>query len=187
MRVASHNRVLISLMKLRQRVRSQPDMISATELWRRAKIVLICFPDEYEDRQAAEPALRAIVEACPGKRFCVLTTKALPQRWLNVELVRLKRDDLNLFSMPNSEFMRYIQYKRIDVAIDLWPPFNLTTACLCQGSGASLRVGFSSEHAAVFYNLLVVPSGSQGSAVRRYDVIVDTILNLEGSGVEIEN
>ena len=187
MRVVSHNKVLISLMKLRQRARSQPDMISAVELWRRAKIVLICFPDEYQDRQAAEPALRTIVEAYPQKRFCILTTKVLPQRWLNVELVRLRRNDLNLFSLPNSEYIRYIQYKRIDAAIDLWPPFNLTTACLCQGSGAPLRIGFSSQHAPSFYNLLVVPSGSERALVRRYDVMVETILNLERSGVQIED
>lgn len=187
MHLSPHNRLLIHLMKLWQRVKSQQDMISAAELWGRAQVILICFPDEYRERMAAEPAVRSIVEACPQKHFCVLTTRALPQRWRNVELIRLRENDLNLLSMPNSSFIRYLRDKTIDVAIDLCPSFNLTTAWLCQGSGATLRVGFGSEHAPAFFNLLVVPRGPEGSLFRRYDVMVETILNLERSGAEIAN
>lgn len=187
MRVFSHNRFLIALMKLRQKVKSQPAIVSAAQLWKRARVILICFPDEYRERVAAEPAVRSIVEAYPQKRFFILTTKALAERWLNVELIRIRKGDLNLFSLPSSEFTRYMQDKAIDVAIDLWPSFNLTNAYLCGCSGATLRVSFGNQHAPAFYNLLVIPRGPEGSLSRGYEVMVETVLNLERSEAEIED
>jgi hypothetical protein len=116
-----------------------------------------------------------------------LTTKALPERWLNVELVRLRRNDLNLFSLPNSEFIRYIQYKRIEVAIDLWSSFNLTNAWVCLRSGARLRMSFDNQHAPAFFNLLVVTQGQGSFLSRQYEAMVEMILNLERSGNERED
>ncbi|MCK4271972.1 hypothetical protein KAX22_04950 [bacterium] len=179
MRLSSQSSLLIALMKLWQKVKFRPDMISHADMWRLARVVLICFPEDYRERQAAELAVRSIVEACPRKRFCVLTTKVLPERWLNVELIRLRKDDLNLFSMPNSTFIKYIQEKTIDAVIDLWPSFNLTNACLSRRSGAALRVCFGGEHASAFYNLLVVPTSSDEYLTRKYEIMVETILNLE--------
>jgi hypothetical protein len=186
MRLFPQNRLLIDLMKFWQRVKFQPTMVSAAKQWQQARVVLICFPEEYEARQVAEEAVRAIVEACPRKRFCILTTKALPQRWLNVELVRLRGNDLNLFSLPSGEFIRYIQYKRIQVAIDLWPSFNLTNAWVCRRSGARLRMSFDNEHAPAFFNLLVVTQGREVRLSRQYEAMVEMILNLERSGTEHE-
>ncbi len=179
------DRFFIGVVKFWQKLKSQPEMVSAAELWRGARAILICFPDEYQARQAAEPAVRSIVEAYPHKRFYVLTERALPERWLNVELVHLRKGDLNLFSMPSREFIRYIQYKRIDVAIDLWPSFHLTNACLCRRCGAILRVSFDSPHASTFFNMLIVPEGPQEPLGKRYEVMMETILNLQRSEAEI--
>lgn len=180
------DKLLISLMKLWQRVQFRPPMFSATDLWRRARTVLICFPEDYRERLAAEPAVRRIVEAFPKKRFFILTTKALPERWLNAELIHLRGSDLNMFSLPNSDFIRFIQDKAVDVAIDLWPSFNLTNASVCRRSGAALRVGFGGEHAPSFYNLMIVPKGPEESLPRQYEAMAETILNLERSEAEIE-
>jgi hypothetical protein len=142
-------------------------------------VVLICFPDEYHQREAAEVTVRHIAEAFPRKRFFVLTTRALPERWLNVELIRLRQDDLNVLSLPNSNFVRYIQDKGIDTVIDLWPTFNLANAFLSRRCGARLRIGFGNEHASAFYNLMVVPVASENSIHRQYEVMTETVLNLE--------
>jgi hypothetical protein len=179
MAISSQSGVLIGLMKTWQKVRYPAELFSPIDLWRRTEVVLICFPDEYRHREAAEGAVRDIVEACPRKHFFVLTTRALPERWLNVELIRLRSEDLNLFSLPNADFIRYLQDKSIDTVIDLWPTFNLTNAYISRRCGASLRVGFSSEHASAFYNLLVVPVLSEGFLAKQYDAMTETILNLE--------
>jgi hypothetical protein len=181
---SSHNNILIALMKLWQKIKFHQELISPIELWKRAHVVLICFPEEYREREAAAPALRSIVDACPHKRFCVLTTRALSDRWLNVELLRLRKEDLNLFALPSSAFIKYIQDKAIDTVIDLWPAFNLANACLSRRCGASLRVCFGNEHASAFYNLLVVPAAPEGSLTRRYEALTETILNLERSEAE---
>jgi hypothetical protein len=173
--------ILIGMLKTWQKIKYRPELYSPIDLWKRADMVLICFPDEYEHREAAEEAMRYIVESCPRKHFCVLTTKALPERWLNVELIRLRREDLNVFSLPNSDFIHYIQDKAIDTVIDLWPTFNLSNAYLSRRCGAELRVGFGTEHAPAFYNLLVVPIISGGPLRRRYEAMAETILNLERS------
>jgi hypothetical protein len=154
------DKLLISLMKLWQKVQFRPPMFSATDLWRRARTVLICFPEEYRERLAAEPAVRSIVEAFPKKRFFILTTKALPERWLNAELIQLRGCDLNMFSLPNSDF--------------------------CRRSGAALRVGFGGEHAPSFYNLMIVPRAPEESLPRQYKTMAETILNLERSEAKIE-
>ena len=180
------DKLLISLMKLWQRVQFRPPMFSATDLWRRARIVLICFPEEYRDRLAAEPAVRSIVEAFPAKRFFILTTKALPERWLNAELIQLRGCDLNIFSLPNSDFIKFIQDKAVDVAIDLWPSFSLTNASVCRRSCASLRVGFGGEHAASFYNLMIIPRAPEESLPKQFEAMAETILNLERSEAEVE-
>jgi hypothetical protein len=169
-------------MKTWQNFRYHTDVYSPLELWEKARVVLICFPDEYQQREAAEETVRCIVEACPEKHFFVLSTRALPERWLNVELIRLRRGDLNLLSLPNATFIKYIQDKGIDTVIDLWPTFNLANAFLSRRCGAALRVGFGSEHADAFYNLVVVPVASEGALRKQYEVMTETILNLERSG-----
>jgi len=178
---SSQSNILISLMKFWQKIKYHQDLYSPVELWKQGRVVLICFPEMYQEREAAEHTVRSIVEACPQKRFCVLSTKALPERWLNVELLRLRKEDLNLFSLPNSAFIKYLQDKKIDTVIDLWPTFNLANACLSRRSGADLRVCFGTEHAPAFYNLLVVPGAPGQSLLRQYQVMAETILNLERS------
>jgi hypothetical protein len=181
MDVSAQNSVLIGLMKTWQRIKYPSQLFSPIDLWQRTKTVLVCFPDEYQQREAAELTVRDIVEAYPQKHFYILTTRALPERWLNVELIRLRKEDLNLFSLPNTDFIKYLQDKSIDTMIDLWPTFNLTNAYIGRRCGAPLRIGFGSEHASAFYNLLVVPVLSEGFLAKQYDAMTETILNLEGN------
>jgi len=181
MRISSQSGILIALTKYWQKVKYHSELFSPIELWKNSQVVLICFPDEYQDRAVAEPAMRAIVEACPRKRFYVLSTKALPERWVNVELLRLRQEDLNFLSLPNGDFTKYIQEKCVGTFIDMWPTFNLANAYLSRRCGANLRVGFGSEHAPVFYNLLIVPDRSQELPGRLYQTMAETILNLERS------
>ena len=181
MAISAQSGMFIGLMKAWQKIKYPAELYSPIELWQRARVVLVCFPDEYQHREAAEETVRYIAEACPHKHFFVLTTRALPERWLNVELIRLRKEDLGLFSLPNAEFLKYLQEKSIDTVIDLWPTFNLTNAYISRRCGAALRIGFGSEHASSFYNLLVVPVLSEGFLAKQYDAMTETILNLQGS------
>ncbi len=179
MALSAQSNMFIGLMKAWQKIKYPAELYSPIDLWKRTEAVLVCFPDEYQHREAAEKTVRDIAEACPGKHFFVLTTRALPERWLNVELIRLRKEDLGLFSLPNAEFIKYLQNKSIDTIIDLWPTFNVSNAYLSRRCGASLRIGFGSEHASSFYNLLVVPVLSEGFLAKQYDAMTETILNLE--------
>lgn len=181
MAISAQSGMFIGLMKAWQRIKYPPKLFSPIDIWQQTREVLICFPDEYHHREAAEVTVRDIAEACPQKHFFILTTRALPERWLNVELIRLRQEDLGLFSLPNAEFLKYLHDKSIDTVIDLWPTFNLTNAYISRRCGAALRIGFGSEHASSFYNLLVVPVLSEGFLDKQYDAMTETILNLEGS------
>jgi len=181
MAISAQSGMFIGLMKAWQKIKYPPKLFSPIDLWRQTRAVLICFPDEYSHREAAEATVRDIAEACPHKHFFILTTRALPERWLNVELIRMRDEDLGLFSLPNTEFLSYLEEKSIDTVIDLWPTFNLINAYISRRCGAALRIGFGSEHASSFYNLLVVPVLSEGFLNRQYDAMTETILNLQGS------
>ena len=77
---------------------------------------------------------------------------------------RLEADDLGRLGLPKAEFAEAVWGELPDLAFCLTPAFDLAAAYLVGASRAQLRVGFHSEEAEPFFDLMVAPGASIASA-----------------------
>lgn len=79
-------------------------------------------------------------------------------------LRRLNGDELGRLGLPNAEFAEQVWNEHPDLAFSLVPEFDLPSAYLVGASPAQLRVGFFSEEAEPFFDLMIAPGASVASA-----------------------
>lgn len=78
---------------------------------------------------------------------------------------RLEGDDVGRTGLPKAQFAEAVWGEHPDVAFCLTPVFDLAAAYLVGASPAQLRVGFFSEEADPFYDLMISPTSSDASAL----------------------
>lgn len=79
-------------------------------------------------------------------------------------LQRLEGEEVGRLGLPKADFVGKIWGEHPDVAFCLAPEFDLAAAYLVGASSARLRIGFHSEEAEPFFDVMIAPSASIGSA-----------------------
>lgn len=81
-------------------------------------------------------------------------------------VVRLLPSEVSTWFLPKKDaLLRVIQYK-CDIAIDLNLDFQLPSGYICRESKARFRIGFTSNHADLFYNLQIQTAETESRTVR---------------------
>lgn len=79
-------------------------------------------------------------------------------------LRRLEGDDMGRIGLPKAAFTEAVWGEAPDIAFCLAPEFDLAAAYLVGASPAQLRVGFHSDEAEPFYDLMIASGASTASA-----------------------
>src|SRR5690349_6541053 len=116
---------------------------SMTDFLRNAKSVLVTLPQRYEDAVMASDALRAVRAKQGSIHLTVIHTSTRSTSladFPNSEVIRIDPADIGRFSLPTRQFLRRVQQRHYDVAIDVNLDFVLHTAYICRASRAYVRV-----------------------------------------------
>lgn len=130
-----------------------------------ARRVLVVMPVGKESAQEAWRFVKAL--GLPPEQ---VTPVVLPGEvtYVPAEYVRLLRrlegEDVGRLGLPKADFAEAIWSEQPDIAFCLAPDFDLAAAYLVGASPARLRVGFHSDEAEAFYDLMIAPSTSVASA-----------------------
>ncbi len=138
--------------------RSREKVISFTHSLANAQSALVILPFGNAPEQSAAGLLGLLRNRFRDENITLVIGKdepaptgALPRS----QVIRLSGKDVNFFYLPRPEILQRIKRKEYDVAIDLNLDFVLPSAYICKVSNARVRLGFSGDHADVFYNLQI--------------------------------
>ena len=137
--------------------RDMDEVQSMTDFLRNAKSVLVTLPQRYEDAVMASDALRAVRAKQQGSIHLTVIHTSTRSTSLadfpNSEVIRIDQTDIGRCSLPTRQFLRRVQQRHYDVAIDVNLDFVLHTAYICRASRAYVRVGFAHPTADAFFNV----------------------------------
>jgi hypothetical protein len=112
--------------------------------------LLVCLP-EHEVPQPEE--LVSLIKALPVRKITLLTAHPVETPVADLEMLMFSKDDVGWFRLPRKALRARIRNGGFDVAIDLHRNFSITSAYLCVLSGATVRVGLSSDDDGTFFNV----------------------------------
>ena len=142
-----------------------------------ARQVLLVLPLFSEDLQPTAGVIQMLKSQFKEKRITIVTgdhgleiTRLLPHG----RFLHLLDTQVGYFYHPRADFLRTLNEKKYDLAIDLNLDFQLPSGYICKASSAVVRVGFSCPHADVFYNFQVRPDPTLGRKVI-YDRLVQCL------------
>ncbi len=145
--------------------RSQDDVVSFTNAISSAHRVLLIMPLGSEDLLPTLQVLEMVKSQFKGEDITVVmgdrgveAVRLLPHS----RFIHLLKTQVSPFFLPRVDFVSSLTERRYDLAIDLNLDLVLPSGYICRVSGAKVRVGFSQDHADVFYNFQVKPDPTLG-------------------------
>ena len=157
--------------------KSRDEQRSFTTAISSARQVLLVMPLLSEDLQPASSVIQMLKSQFKEKRITIVTgdhgleiSRLLPHG----HFLHLIKTQVGYFYHPRADFLKTINEKKYDLAIDLNLDFQLPSGYICRASGAHVRVGFSHPQADVFYNFQVRPDPTLGRKLI-YDRLVQCL------------
>jgi hypothetical protein len=124
---------------------------------------LLVLPEAAEARRVARHFLKGFPNLQPdGTKLRLLCHQQQLEFYqgVNAAIETYSDRDLTWWHLPHREFIRRLFTEPVEAAVDLNPTFHPVAASLVQASGAPLRIGFQSEFAERFFNVVLVHRGS---------------------------
>jgi ADP-heptose:LPS heptosyltransferase len=150
----------IGLLYARFHFRNSSDRIlSFTETFSRARRALVLFPEAPADGEASTAIVKFLAGHYGNDSVVVVVRKDLRPALASVPFVKVlafdPKNDVNAWFIPRKGFVRRAIASPFDVAFDLNVRLSLTSAFLCRGSNAPVRMSFVKEQGDRFYNVQV--------------------------------
>ncbi len=140
--------------------KSTDKVISFTQSFTAAHEALLVMPLDHGDLLPTVSVIEALRAQFREQNITIVTSahsvevmRLLPRS----RVVRLQKQDTDLFFRPTKDVLASVAGKPYDLAIDLNLDFVLPSGYICRESGARVRIGFTRPHADTFYNFLVRP------------------------------
>ena len=127
-------------------------------------LVLIILPEEFQSSKFRQ-ALRAPAEHAGRRVHWVIMGAAQSDV---VQLDHTLVNEVTWYGLPADKYVQMLREKRPEIVIDLHSDFSLPSAFLVAATGAPWRIGFYSEEAEPFFNVLIQ---AHQSAEKRIDLL----------------
>mgnify|MGYP001136384555 CR=1 FL=1 len=173
--VLAFKRWLVSLW-LKVRKEKEDDrgaIVSVGEWWQQVRRIAVCWPCEGVDFQAAMLVLDRIRDRFPNAHISIIALPgvgaSVPSD-LDVEIVKVQKNQLNLLGLPNRKFRDFLRSREYDTFLDLSPYYDPISAYYSTVINADLRIGFGGGWSEKVYNYVIIPRGEK-KGVERYRVL----------------
>jgi ADP-heptose:LPS heptosyltransferase len=150
----------IGLLYARFHFRKSSDrVLDFNEAFSRARRALVMFPEAPAETDASTAIVKFLAGQYGNDGLVVVVRKDLRPALATVPFVTVltydPKHDVNAWFIPRKGFVRRTVKSSFDVAFDLNVQLSLTSAFLCRGSNAPLRMSFLKEQGDRFYNVQV--------------------------------
>lgn len=129
-----------------------------------ATSILFLLPESPENIRTARHFLKSIKHSIPDDKeiryLCNIAVKSEYDSIIEDNLHTYSEDYLTRWGLPQISFVDLLFQDEYDAVADLHAHFNPVTAFLVLRSGAGLRIGFNSEEADHYFNIVLDHSGT---------------------------
>lgn len=139
---------------------SRDEMLSFTTAVSGAERVLLVMPITSEDLSPTVHVIEMVKSRFKGENITVVfgasgieAVRLLPRS----QFLHLLQPQVSPFFIPRPDFIKSLNQRRYDLAIDLNLDFVLPSGYICKASGAKVRIGFCHSNADIFYNFQIKP------------------------------
>ncbi len=144
---------------------SHDEPVVFTDAISSARRVLLVMPLTSVDLLPTVQVLEMVKSRFKGENITVITgergveaVRLLPHS----RFIHLLKTQVSPFFLPRQDLVASLKQRTYDLAIDLNLDLILPSGYICKVSGARVRVGFSQNHADIFYNFQVKPDPTLG-------------------------
>ena len=132
-----------------------PKPMSFSNSFSNAKTAVVIIPENAEQRSVVAQTIILLQNKFQGNRLTLIVNeghRSFSNTINRSNVTMIKNEQLNYFFLPKKKEINILLNQKFDILLDL--NFSLVTysAYLCRHINASLKVGFSQEHADKYYN-----------------------------------
>ena len=155
------------------RRRKETDITHFHNVLADANRMLICMPMKFDDLSMSKAVLSLLQFNFPKKDITLFVNSLLLGgiQQLPYPYIGIEPQQLNYFLLPNHDIVNQVKDLHVDVAIDLNPHLDISSAYVCRESGAKVRVSFFKMEGDEFFNFQIRPS-PEGTPESKYDSLI---------------